>query len=149
MSIKVTGTLVRCDLRNEKDIYAHNRYSPNTERYVKFLDCQLQTDDGRTVYFQSPRTKWHVANGGPCAIVCFDDSVRDQATGQYVFPADHPWFQEQGTIRVATAERSADATLVSKWQAGDRITVSGRVKADRTSKAGKPYLVLNYIKVVA
>jgi hypothetical protein len=147
-TLTIAGSLTKCDVRREAEIdrnYTH-KYSPNTEHYSVFLDCELRTDDGGTVYFRTPSSPMNVTSCPGAAVVTFGDSDWDEASQSYVFPADHPWLAKSGNVAVATRERSADVSLVAKVKTGDRITIRGRVKADRVSKAGRPYRVLSHVK---
>lgn len=147
-SLTVSGTLIRCDVRDEREVdynYTH-KYSPNTEHRTKHLDCAMTTDDGRTVYFCTPRSPYRVTCVPGAAVVTYDDTVWDQDADRYVWPSDHPWFEQIGDRHVATRERANDTTLEPKIKAGDRITIRGRIKAERTSRAGNPYIVLSHVK---
>lgn len=139
-SVTVTGTIERCDLRQgpHPDPY-RGRYSPNSEYYSLCLDIALRLDDGTAVYFKTPGGEMCVANCPGAAIVHYNF---DGTSGD--------WMRESnpdGGSRVATAERTNANTVEPTVKVGDRITISGRVKAERTSKAGHSYRVLNYVKL--
>jgi hypothetical protein len=149
-TLTVSGTLTRCKVQDEREAdwdYSH-RYSPNSEHRCKYLDCAIEDDDGRTFYFKTPRSPYRITLGGPYAIITFSDSQYDEASDRYVFPSDHPWFREQGTSAVATAGQPSDKTIVPTVREGDRITITGRIKTEATSRRGNAYTVLSHIKRV-
>jgi len=150
-TLQVTGRLVWCEVRDEPEVdynYTH-RYSPNAEHRVKFLDCTLATDDGHLYYFSTPRSGYRITSVPGAAVITFRGCKRDQTTGEYVFPVDHPWFRMQGTIAVATPERAADKMLVAAVKMGDTLTVKGRIKKTGVNSVGKPYTALNHVKRLA
>lgn len=147
MAITITGKLVKSIIRREVDIYADNKYSPNSEKYVIYLDCELHADDGSRYYFQTPKEKMNVSNCPGAAIVTFASS--EYKDGSYVWPVNHPWFTQSGSISIATRGVAADVRLDPKVSIGDTIVITGRVKKTAVSKIGKPYIVLNYVKRVS
>lgn len=138
-SLTVTGIIEKCSVEQgpHPDPYV-GKYAPQNEYYSLYLDITLRLDDGTAVYFHSPRAEMSVANCPVCAIVLYDLPGRSG-----------DWMREINTeSRVAAVGRPNTNTVEPTVKIGQRITISGRVKADRVSKAGRPYKVLNYVKLV-
>lgn len=123
-----SGTVETVQLDRRSDPFEHSRYAPNSEYYAFRLRITLRTSEG-IVEFETPKSVMSFTLGGGAAVCTFRDSVYDHDAQRYVFPADHPWFRRSGEQTVATADRAADATLVSKIAVGDSLTVRGCVKA--------------------
>jgi hypothetical protein len=132
-----SGVVERCELKQRKpfDPYCDKYGGDHWECY---LDVALRLDDGSTVYFCTPAVGMNIGSGGSVAIVCY--RVEGHA-------AD--WMREslpEGGSRCATPGKSNDNTLEPLVNVGDRLTVSGRVKRETVSKAGKPYRVINWVR---
>ena len=137
-TLKVSGRLTRVEQRRENEIdwnYSH-RYSPNSEHLTNYLDCALEMEDGKIVYFKTPAVAERVTCVPGAAVNSFD------------LPETNPWFRKEGSKAVATPNDPSDVRIVAAVKVGDVITIQGRIKADRVSKAGKPYLVMNHIKLI-
>jgi hypothetical protein len=132
-----TGVVERATLEYRKPFDPYiGKYSPNSEYADACLDVALRLDDGRMAYFTPPAARRVITSAPGCAIVTF--SKLDGEVGK--------WLKEEGTERVATPGKSNNNTLVPLVRVGDRITVTGRVKAEKVSKAGRPYITLNYVR---
>lgn len=139
----ISGAVERVDLcrRRAVDFNYTHRYSPNTEHYIVLLEIQVRTDDGGRVNLVTPAEKMNVTSGGGAAVVTFGSSEFDDTTQRYLFPAQHPWFREEGHNAVATASKPNDKRLVSKIRVGDRISFKGRWDENRHR--------YNYVKLVS
>lgn len=57
-AITITGTLTRATVTqiNDPDYLRMQKYRPNSERYLHFLDCCLEAD-GKRYFFKSPKVR--------------------------------------------------------------------------------------------
>jgi hypothetical protein len=132
--LTITGRLERAELKRQKPF--HPSYYGSREQYDIFLDCQLTTDEGETVYFKSPHVNQSIASGGPFAINVY--VIKNNAAG---------WFRELNADKsVASPGVPAENSLEPLFRCGQRITISGSVKARRVSQRNRPYVVLNRVK---
>lgn len=135
-TITVTGTLEKADLTTRAP-FMPTYYGPARERLEYYLDCCLRLPDGSVAYFKTPAVTRTVASCPGAAIVLFD-----------VPPSAAQWVKEEGTVKVATVGHSNNNQPVPLVRAGDTITISGRVKAERVSKRGNLYKSLTHVKRV-
>lgn len=114
MAENFSGRIDRVELKRAAPYNIGNGVMPN--QWDWFVDVRLVLDDGRTLYFKSPR------------IVEDDGEFNKQET-------DFLKVKENGNMQ-------------SKVEEGDRITIKGRPKAEKVSKAGNPYFVTTHNKLV-
>ena len=134
--LTLTGTVQTVKVERKRPFYDDlAKYDPNGERYDVCLNVSLKLEDGRTCYFNTPCGRMRVGNCPVASIVTY------HLEGEVA-----NWIEEQGTNRIATQEKANDNVTVAKVKEGDTLTVSGTLKAEKVSKAGKPYIVLNRIK---
>lgn len=136
-SITVKGEIIQVSLKREKRIDWNytSRYAPNTEMYTVYLEVNMLSEDGETIYFSTPRIDMNVTNCPGAAVVTFPRF------------GDNPWLDKVGNNSVSTQDRTADIQLIPKIRMGDKINVKGRIKADKVSRNGKKYKVINYVKM--
>lgn len=135
-TVAATGIVERCDLKHRPpyDPYVGRYDTLPTERREYYLDVCLRLKDGSAVYFESPKAYFRCSVCPGAAVVTY--RIEGGA-------AD--FFEEAKGSGVATAEKANENDLKPKLKAGDVLTIAGRVKADKVSKAGKPYKVLTHV----
>ncbi len=131
-AITLTGTLTKVEAKQmtDPDYLGMRKYSPNTERYLHFVNCCLTTAEGKRYYFDSPKVSFTVGNC-PGAAVCLY-----HIEGEAV-----KWFAEVGEGRVATAEKANGNRLEPLVKLGDTLTIRASVKAEKSN-----YTTVNRVK---
>lgn len=136
-TVTVTGVVERAELLKQtpfRPLY----YGDIRERYEYRLDVALRLEDGQAVYFKSPAGRMSVGAAPGIAVVVY--SVEGGA---------REWMREERPTgdagACATPGKPNTNHLVPLVKVGDTITVTGRVKARKTSRKGKPYVVLTHV----
>lgn len=136
MAITITGRLTKVEAKRIKDpdYLGVGRYSPNSERYLHFLNCCLTTEDGQRYFFDGPKVRQTVTSAPGVAVVLFD--VEGEA---------EKWFEYHGEPGdgVATAQRANSNRIEPRIKVGDIITIRASIKATKPT-----YMAVNRIKLV-
>lgn len=132
---EITGTVVKAEIKTRApyDPYI-GRYSPNTSFLEFYADLAIDTGDD-TVYLKSPGVMRRVTCGGPIAIV------------NYELRESNKFLREVGKNHVAEAGKPNDNVLQLTIKEGDKVEISGRLKAQKVSKKGNPYRTLTHCKL--
>lgn len=134
VTVDVTGVVERADLI-ERAPFSRNRYMPGVETEL-VLDVCLRLPDGSAVYFKTVAARKVVASVPGAAVVTHTLDAE---------PAK--WMKEVNKDRsVATPGVPNDNKVVSLVNVGDTVRVTGRVKADKVSRLGKSYRLLNWVR---
>lgn len=140
MSATFTGVVERCELKWEApfDPYIGRYDATSHERREYFLDCALRLDDGRTVYFKTPRLRQTIALCPVAAVVMYNADKTDflEVVGA----------SEKGG-EVIMNNSTGKSHVAPTIKVGDTITVKGRVKCEKTSAKGNRYVVLTHCKL--
>jgi hypothetical protein len=128
----IIGQVVSAEIKTRApyDKYI-GRYSPNTSFLEFYAEFAVRTETD-TVYFKSPGIIRRATNGGPVCVVTYSKSETD-------------FMREVGENKVAEAGKPNDNVLVLKINIGDRIELTGRVKAAAVSRKGNAYRTLTHV----
>jgi hypothetical protein len=130
----VTGIIETIKYEQNKP-FMPSYYSPN-EQYDLCLNVCLRLDDGKACYFRTVSGRRSIATASAVAI------------DMYFFDGESAkWMEETGDNNVATPYNPSNASWTAKVRVGQRITISGSVKADTVSRLGKPYIALNRVRL--
>ena len=134
-AVTSTGTLTRATPKRmtDPDYLGMRKYSPNTERYLHYLDCCLTTADGSRYFFSSPKVSQTVTSAGGAAVCLY-----------HVEGSAAEWFEAIDGSGVATAEYANTNGIRPRVLEGDAVTVRASVKAVKPT-----YVSLNRVKLVA
>lgn len=130
----IQGVVTQVELKSRAP-FRRSRYSQGEQREF-YLEVVLETDTD-TVYVNSPSAHRTVTMGGPIAVVVY------RVTGKAA-----TWMEEVGERKYAEAGKPNDNHLEPLLKEGDYVTVEGRIKAERVSRRGNPYRVVNHASLV-
>jgi multidrug efflux pump subunit AcrA (membrane-fusion protein) len=136
-TLELTGVVERAELI-ERAPFRPMYYmpGPTTEMVV---DVALRLDDGNAVYFKSVAGRKVIGSVPGAAVVVY--SLDGEAAN---------WMTELNRDKaVATPGTPNENKVVPTVKPGDRITVRGRLKAEKVSRAGNKYKVITHVHKLA
>jgi hypothetical protein len=131
----ITGKIETIKLERRKP-YMPVYYS-TAEHYEMVLEVCLRLADNSAVYFKVNTSSMCVASCPGAAVVTYG-----------ITNAGRGFVAEIEGSGVATPGNPNKNGLRLLHSVGDTITITGTLKAAKVSKAGKPYQVLNRVKLI-
>lgn len=131
----LTGTIQSVKMQTREPYMGQSRYSRGTHTEY-FLNIQMITNDGLTVYFNSPAATQSVSVAPGIAVIIY--LIEGKAK---------TWLKETGENKVSVPGVKNDNKLESLVNEGDIITIDCRV-TECTSKVGKKYLKATHCKLI-
>lgn len=133
-----TGEVARCDLKVRKPFQPH--YYSQAEHNEWYLDMAVKLDDGRVLYFKTPAFPETIASCPMAAVVTYG------GYGECLNWIKESWPTGEERRAVAVPGTPNNNGPMAQVRIGDRVTVSGRIKAEKVSKAGNAYVTITHVR---